>query len=115
LTVFHNLYYDVSTADPSLGICDKMEVYSLVAKDVSKEPCKKTKKLMDQVKRLGEKTGGNIPAKKIAQLKGKIANGSLTWSDLPGRLQTEFPGEFKGLTYNEIKDQCKGVGINFDK
>jgi len=86
-----------------------------MAKDVSKESCKKAKKLMDQVKRLGEKTGGDIPAKKIAQLKKKIADGSLTWSDLPGRLQTAFPGEFKGLTYNEIKDQCKEVGINFHK
>jgi hypothetical protein len=82
-----------------------------VAKDVSKEACKKAKKLMDQVKRLGEKTCGDIPVKKIAQLKGKLANGSLTWSDLPGRLQAEFPGEFKGLTYNEIKDQCKKVRI----
>jgi hypothetical protein len=84
-----------------------------MAKYASKESCNKAKKLMDQVKRLGEKTGGDIPAKKIAQLKEKIANGSLTWSDLPGRLQAEFPGEFKGLTYNEMKDRCKGVGIKF--
>ncbi len=85
-----------------------------MVKDVLKERCKKVKKLMDQIKRLGEKTGGDIPAKKIAKLKQKIADGSLTWSDLPGRLQTEFPGEFKGLTYNEIKDRCKrGSGNKF--
>jgi hypothetical protein len=86
-----------------------------MSKDVSKESCKKVKKLMVQVGRLGEKTGGDIPAKKIAKLKLKIADGSLTWSDLPGRLQAEFPGEFKGLTYNEIKDRCKKVKINFNK
>ena len=85
-----------------------------MAKDVSKECCKKAKKLMDQIRRLGEKTGGDIPAKKIAQLKGTLADGSLTWSDLPGRLQTEFPGEFKALTYNEIKDRCNRVRIKFN-
>ena len=93
----------------------KWKVYSLVAKDVSKESCKKTKKLMDQVKRLGEKAGLKISAKRLQDIKNKIANGSLTYSDLPGSLRSEFPGEFKPLTYNEIKDQCKGVGVNFDK
>jgi hypothetical protein len=83
-----------------------------MAKDVSKEPCKKTKKLMDQVKRLGEKNGLRVSAKRLQAIKNKIADGTLTYSDLPGSLQSEFPGEFKLLTYNEIKDRCKKVGIN---
>ena len=86
-----------------------------MAKDVLKERCKKAKKLMDQVKRLGEKTRTRIPAKRLQEIKNKFTDGSLTCSDLPGSLQTEFPGEFKLLTYHEIKGRCKRVGINFDK
>jgi len=86
-----------------------------MAKGLSKESCKKTKKLMDQVKRLGEKTSADLSAKKIAQLKGKLADGSLTWSDLPGLFQREFPGEFKGLTWSEIKGRCKAVGAKLGK
>lgn len=81
-----------------------------MSKDVSKESCKKVKKLMVQVGRLGEKTSGNLSAKKIVQLKKKLADGSLTWSDLPGLLQRNFPGELKGLTWSEIKDRCKRAG-----
>jgi len=89
-----------------------MEGILLMATDVSKESCKKAKKLMDQVKRLGEKGGKKIPAKRCQEIKNKIADGSLTCSDLPGSFQSEFPGEFKLLTYNEIKYNCKEVGIN---
>ena len=86
-----------------------------MATDVSKESCKKAKKLTDQVSRLGEKAGLRISAKRLQEIKDKIVNGSLTCSDLPGSLQSEFPGEFKPLTYNEIKDSCKKVGISFGK
>ena len=86
-----------------------------MARDVSKEACKKAKKLMSQVKRLGEETHADLSAKKIAQLKGKLADGSLTWSDLPGLFQREFPGEFKGLTWSEIKDRCKRAGANLGR
>ena len=86
-----------------------------MAKDVSKECCKKAKKLMVQVERLGEKTSGNLSTKKIAQLREKLTDGSLIWSDLPGLLQRNFPGELKGLTWSEIKDRCKRAGINLGR
>jgi hypothetical protein len=93
----------------------KWRKHPLMAKYASKESCNKAKELMDQVKRLGGKTGVKILPKRLQEIKNKITNGSLTYSDLPGSLQTEFPGEFKSLTYNEIKNRCKEVGINFDK
>lgn len=75
----------------------------------SKAACSKALKLMKEVDRLEQKANKNLNPKRLAELKQKLKDGTLTSDDLPGTLQREFPGELKGLTIKEIQALCKGV------
>lgn len=76
----------------------------------SKAECKKAIKLLEQVDRLAQKQGKKLNPKRLAELKKKIADKTITSSDLPGSIQnTEFPDKLKGLTLKEVEERCKGV------
>ncbi|WP_157120620.1 hypothetical protein [Nocardia fusca] len=72
----------------------------------SKATCDKAVKLLTQVVRLAEKYKIKLSPKRKSELQAKINNGTITSNDLPGKIQSEFPGEFKGKTLNDIKKEC---------
>lgn len=53
----------------------------------------------------GRKHNIELTAKKKSELQAEINNGTITSNDLPGKIQKEFPGEFKGKTLNDIKKE----------
>ena len=75
----------------------------------SKDACQKAIKLLEQYERLAQKYGSNLTPKRIDELNRKRDAGTITSNDLPGAMQREFPGEFAGMTLNEIREACKGV------
>ncbi|MFR9750968.1 hypothetical protein ACL02S_08020 [Nocardia sp. 004] len=72
----------------------------------SKDSCSKAMKLFKEAPRLLAKNKGKSDRAKMNNLKAKVDNGSATSYDLPGSIQREFPGEFKGKTISEIKREC---------
>ena len=70
--------------------------------------CNKAIKLLSQVERLGGKLQKSLSGNRLKELTTKRDNGTITSYDLPGGIQSEFPGEFKGLSLSEIKKICKG-------
>ncbi|WP_327148343.1 hypothetical protein [Nocardia sp. NBC_01329] len=48
----------------------------------------------------------NCSPKRKSELQAKINNGTITSNDLPGEIQSEFPGEFKGKTLNDTRKEC---------
>ncbi len=72
----------------------------------SKADCNKAKKLLKNVIRLSEKKGRKIPENRKNSLKDKINNKSITSSDLPGSIQSEFPASLRGKTLAEIEAIC---------
>jgi len=69
-----------------------------------KNQCHKAIKLLDQYERLMKKYGKEIPPTTLKRLQSLGEN--ITGADLPGTLQSEFPGEFHGLTLREIRKLC---------
>ena len=47
-----------------------------------------------------------VDPKRLAALDQNRDNGTIRTDDLPGSLQREFPGEFKGKSLDEIRRQC---------
>jgi len=48
-----------------------------------------------------------LDPKKKKELDPKRKDGTITSKDLPGSLMDVFPGEFKGLSLNRIRELCK--------
>ncbi len=72
----------------------------------SKADCKKTKKILKQAHtRLSQKYGVNLSSERVATLKAKVLDKSISSIDLPGTLQREIP--IKGKTLAEVEEMCK--------
>lgn len=70
--------------------------------------CKKAIKLLEQFERLANKMGSKLPAKRLDKLRRLRDAGTIQASDLPAALAREFPGEFTGMTLDEIRTACGG-------
>ena len=68
--------------------------------------CNKAIKLLMQYERLAKKYGLKLSAKQLQRLDAKRDAGTITSSDLAGKLQSEFPNEFAGMTLDEIREVC---------
>jgi hypothetical protein len=68
--------------------------------------CHKAIKLLEQFERLARKYAVKLSAKRLQQLNNLRDTGKIKSSDLPRKLQCEFPGEFTGMTVDEIKKKC---------
>ncbi len=71
--------------------------------------CQTAIKLLTQYERLAQKFGIKIPPGRLAELDRLRDSGEIRGSDLPGTLQSEFPGIFGNLTLAEIREMCRGV------
>jgi hypothetical protein len=91
----------IAAAAPSYAAADTQ-----LASAPSKATCDKAVKLLTQVLRLAEKYKIKLSPKRKDELQAKINNGTITSNDLPGKIQSEFPGEFKGKTLNDIRKEC---------
>lgn len=91
----------IAAAAPSYAAADTQ-----LASAPSKATCDKAVKLLTQVLRLAEKYKIKLSPKRKNELQAKINNGTITSNDLPGKIQSEFPGEFKGKTLNDIRKEC---------
>jgi len=69
-----------------------------------KDKCNKAIKLLEQYERLMNKYQKELSPKTLEKLRALGEN--LTSADLPGTLQAEFPGEFRGQTLKEIRELC---------
>jgi RHS repeat-associated protein len=79
-----------------------------VSKDaVNRSHCQTAIKLLEQYERLAAKYNIKINEARLKQLNAKRDAGTITCEDLPGGLQREFPGEFKGMTLAEIRIKCR--------
>lgn len=73
----------------------------------SNSDCDKAIKLLEQYERLAAKLGTQLPPARIAHLNAMRDSGQIRGSDLPGRLQREWPGgQFDGKTLDEIRALC---------
>jgi hypothetical protein len=72
----------------------------------SKEDCNKAIKLLEQPDRLSQKLKLKIPEKRKQEWAAKIANGTITSNDLPGKIQNDFPPRFKGKTLEQVRAEC---------
>ncbi len=68
--------------------------------------CHKAIKILEQFERLAKKLGVRIPPKRLDHLRRLRDTGQIRSSDLPGTLSREFPGEFAGMTLDEIRKVC---------
>jgi hypothetical protein len=69
--------------------------------------CKKAIKLLSEFKRLAKKYGVKLSPKRIADLEHLRDAGRIKSSDFPGKLASEFPGEFRGMTLATIRKKCR--------
>lgn len=69
-----------------------------------KDKCNKAIKLLEQYERLMNKYRKEISPKTLEKLQTLGEN--ITSTDLPGTLQAEFPGEFRGQPLKEIRKIC---------
>ncbi|TLF96655.1 hypothetical protein FEK35_28315 [Nocardia cyriacigeorgica] len=96
-----------TAAQANSGVLAAQSSFSVPMREKpSKSSCDKAIKLLTQVIRLSEKYKVNLSQKRKKELQAKINNGTITSNDLPGKIQAEFPGEFKGKSLNEIKKEC---------
>jgi RHS repeat-associated protein len=75
----------------------------------SQKDCQKAQKLLKEYERLAQKQGSKIAPDRLKKLNAKRDDGTITSDDLPGSLQREFPGIFKGKTLRDIEGICKNV------
>jgi hypothetical protein len=68
--------------------------------------CQKAIKLLEQFGRLARKYGIKISAARLQRLNELRDAGTITSADLPGKLAKEMPGEFVGLSLDEIRERC---------
>jgi hypothetical protein len=76
------------------------------ARSFDRAACRTAVKLLQQYQRLTTKLGKRIPTNRLAELERKRDAGTITSDDLPGSLLAEFPGQFAGMTLNEIPLAC---------
>jgi hypothetical protein len=72
-----------------------------------KKACDTAEKLLTQYERLANKLNKKIPPKTLARLNALRDAGTITFSDLPGWADREFPGEFKDDTLEQVRKKCK--------
>ncbi|NJK80909.1 MAG: hypothetical protein HC914_13840 [Chloroflexaceae bacterium] len=68
--------------------------------------CNTAIKLLTQYERLLNKQNRNLTQPELARLNSLRDTGQITMHELPGRLHREFPGEFIGLTLQQIRTLC---------
>ena len=68
--------------------------------------CHKAIKLLQEYERLMRKHGQRLPPDRLKKLNDLRDAGKITSNDLPAKLRSEFPGEFAGLTLDEIRKRC---------
>ncbi len=78
-----------------------------LAQTPSKQDCNKAIKILTQYQRLAKDRNVKLSPQRIAELNRKRDAGTITSNDLPGTLQREFPGQFNGMTLNEICRLCR--------
>ncbi len=69
--------------------------------------CHKAIKLLTQFERLAKKYGVKLSPKRLTELQRLRDNGKIKSSDLPAKLQSEFPDEFAGMTLAAIRKKCQ--------
>jgi hypothetical protein len=69
--------------------------------------CQQAMKLLTQYERLAAKYGVKLPPDRLEILNRKRQDGSITSNDLPATLRRAFPGQFQGLTLNELYKICQ--------
>lgn len=73
---------------------------------VDANACRKAIKLLTQYERLAESQHVKLSPSRIAELNRLRDEGKIKSSDLPGSLQSEFPGQFVGMTLEKIREIC---------
>jgi hypothetical protein len=68
--------------------------------------CKKAIKILEQYERLARKLQVRLSSKRLDELDRLRDAGEITSADLPAKLQTDFPGEFAGMTLDAIRLKC---------
>ena len=68
--------------------------------------CRPAVKLLEQYERLAAKYGVRLPPNRLADLDRKRDAGTITSNDLPASLRAEFPGQFAGMTLDDIRMAC---------
>jgi len=70
------------------------------------QKCRTAIKVLEQFERLAKKLRVRIRAKRLERLQGLRDAGTICSGDLPGTLTRRFPGEFLGMTLDEIRQHC---------
>lgn len=73
---------------------------------VDANACRKAIKLLTQYERLAESQHVKLSPSRIAELNRLREEGKIKSSDLPGSLQSEFPGQFAGMALEKIRKIC---------
>jgi hypothetical protein len=68
--------------------------------------CKRAIKVLEQYERLARKFGIKLSAVRLDELNRLRDSGNITSADLPAKLRLDFPGEFTGMSLNEIRHFC---------
>lgn len=68
--------------------------------------CSRAIKILEQFERLSRKLGIRLTAARLQDLRGRRDAGTIKSTDVPAKLQREFPGEFAGMTLDAIRARC---------
>jgi Fe2+ or Zn2+ uptake regulation protein len=71
------------------------------------QDCNQALKLLTQYERLAAKYKVKLTENRVAVLDELRSQGQITSLDLPATLQRVFPGQFRGLTLNEVRQICQ--------
>jgi hypothetical protein len=75
----------------------------------TKAECSTALKILRGFERLCQKLGIKLSPKRLAELRKKLAEGTLRIDDLPAGLRRLFPARFYGKTIAEIEAECRGA------
>jgi hypothetical protein len=70
----------------------------------NKQHCETAKKLLKQAPRLARDRG--LSPQKVDELARKVADGTISWIDLPPTIRSKFPGEYQGYSLKELEKIC---------
>jgi hypothetical protein len=74
----------------------------------SADDCSLAIKILEQYQRLARKSDIDVkfPPQRLAVLNRLRDAGTITIEDLGGKFYRRFPGQFKGMTLNRIREIC---------